>query len=211
MSESDLRDPADSDRELVALMGAGHEHALGELYDRYTLLVHSVVLRVLRDSGDVEEVVEDTFWQAWRQADRFDTERGAISTWLVTIARSRALDRLRSRRRTDMRTETLPDGAMEQREDATRPSPLDDASMDERRRRVRAAIAELPAEQRATVELAYFGGMSQSEIAAATGEPLGTVKTRTRLALRKLRDGLAALRPDGGYPIAVHARARQAA
>lgn len=188
-----------ADCELVARMHAGDERALSVLYDRYATLVHSVVRRVTSDRCDAEEVVEETFWQAWRQAERFDPGRGGIATWLVMIARSRALDRVRSRRTMEVRIEPQADGEMDQIEDAARPSPLDDATNEERRRRVTEVLATLPAEQRRPLELAYFRGMSQSEIAAATGERLGTVKTRVRLAMQKLRDGLAALREEGEY------------
>lgn len=191
--------PAQADRELVRRMAAGDESALGELHDRYATLLHSVVLRVVGDADDAEEVLEEAFWQAWRQAGRYEEGRGGISTWLVMIARSRAVDRLRSRRRfrAEERWESLPEPG-ESIVDADGPAtPLDAAETDELRRVVAAAVAALPAEQRETVELAYFKGMSQTEIAEATGQPLGTVKTRARLALRKLRDALAVLREEG--------------
>jgi RNA polymerase sigma-70 factor (ECF subfamily) len=178
-------------------MAAGDESALGELHDRFAPLLHSVVLRVLGDAADAEEVLEEVFWQAWRQAGRYEERRGGISTWLVMIARSRAVDRLRGRRRVrEERWEELPEPAPA-RDAGDAPSPLEDAQADEVRRVVAAALAALPAEQRKTVEMAYFRGMSQTEIAEATGQPLGTVKTRARLALGKLRDALAALREDG--------------
>jgi RNA polymerase sigma-70 factor (ECF subfamily) len=174
-------------------MRAGDERALGGLFDRYATLVYREVRRTIGDADDAEEVVEDTFWQAWRQADRFDAGRGGVSTWLVMIARSRALDRARRQRLVQARTERLADGETDQMEDDVQPSPLDHAEGEERRRRVAETLAKLPAEQRLAVELAYFEGMSQSQIAAATAEPLGTVKTRVRLAMQKLRTGLSAL------------------
>ena len=177
-------------------MAAGDEAALGALYDRWSPLVHSVVLRVVGDADDAEELVEETFWQAWRQAGRYDASRGGISGWLVVIARSRALDRVRLRGWQRA-------GAAASMDDTDTPEPvidvagpLDAAELDETRRLVRAALERLPAEQRETVEMAYFRGMSQSEIAAATGQPLGTVKTRARLALQKLREALSVLRED---------------
>ncbi|HEX8696537.1 MAG TPA: sigma-70 family RNA polymerase sigma factor [Longimicrobium sp.] len=185
---------ADVDRELVRRMAAGDEAALGALYDRFSPLLHSVLRRILDDDGDAEEVLEETFWQAWRQAARYEESRGGISTWLVMMARSRALDRVRSRRRfrEEARGE-LPEPADEERGEA---DPLGAAEDEEVRRIVKEAVATLPPEQRQTVEMAYFRGMSQSEIAEATGQPLGTVKTRARLALMKLREALAVLRED---------------
>jgi RNA polymerase sigma-70 factor (ECF subfamily) len=188
--------PAHADRELVTRMAAGDEAALGTLHDRFAPLLHAVVMRIVGDADDAEEVLEETFWQAWRQAARYEEGRGGIGTWLVMMARSRALDRIRSRRRfREERWETLPQpcGA-DGRDDA--PSPLDSAQADELRRVIASAVAKLPPEQRETVELAYFRGMSQTEIAEATGQPLGTVKTRARLALGKLRAALAGLRED---------------
>jgi RNA polymerase sigma-70 factor (ECF subfamily) len=185
------------DTELLRRMAAGDEAALGALYDRWSPLVHSVVMRVVGDAGDAEELVEETFWQAWRQAGRFDASRGGISGWLVVIARSRALDRVRLRgwQRAAATESSDAEGAAQLAEVDVR-GPLEAAEMDETRRIVRAALERLPAEQRETVEMAYFRGMSQTEIAAATGQPLGTVKTRARLALQKLREALSVLRED---------------
>ena len=199
MAVPDTLAPARADRELVRRMAAGDEAALGELHDRFSTLVHSVVLRIVGDADDAEEVLEETFWQAWRQAGRYEEGRGGIGTWLVMMARSRAVDHVRSRRRfREERWEELPEPGEPGRDsDATEPSPLESAQADEVRRVVADAVAKLPPEQRQTVELAYFRGMSQTEIAEATGQPLGTVKTRARLALQKLREALAVLREDG--------------
>jgi RNA polymerase sigma-70 factor, ECF subfamily len=184
------RDPA-----LVRRMTFGDEAALGELYDRWSGLVHSVVMRITRDPDDAAEVVEEAFWQAWRQADRFEAGRGGVGAWLTTIARSRALDRVRARGRIREETvEVMPEPAA-----SGDPSldPSAAAEIDERRRLVLAAVSRLPADQRQTVEMAYFGGLSQSEIAETLGQPLGTVKTRARLALQKLREALGTLREEG--------------
>ena len=184
-----------ADRELVRRMAAGDESALGTLYDRYSPLLHSVARRIVGDDADAEEVLEETFWQAWRQAGRYEESRGGLSTWLVMIARSRAVDRVRARRRfREERWDELSEGHAESAGDDA--SPLDSAEMDEVRRMVGRAVATLPPEQRQTVELAYFRGLSQSEIAEATGQPLGTVKTRARLALQKLREALVLLREE---------------
>lgn len=187
--------PDGGDAGLLRRMAAGDESALGALYDRWAPLLHSVILRVVGDPGDAEELVEETFWQAWRQAGRYDASRGGVSAWLVMMARSRALDRVRLRgwQRSGAAGDTEVEVSSLAVVDA---GPLEDAAMDETRRLVRAAMDGLPPEQRDTLEMAYFRGMSQSEIAAATGQPLGTVKTRARLALQKLREALSVLRED---------------
>jgi RNA polymerase sigma-70 factor, ECF subfamily len=187
---------ADGDADLLRRMAAGDEAALGALYDRWAPLVHSVVLRVVGDADDAEELVEETFWQAWRQAGRYDASRGGISGWLVVIARSRALDRVRLRGWQRAGAASGLDGAAAAEPVVDVAGPLDAAAQDETRRLVRAALEKLPVEQRETVEMAYFRGMSQTEIAAATGQPLGTVKTRARLALQKLREALSVLREE---------------
>jgi RNA polymerase sigma-70 factor (ECF subfamily) len=170
-------------------MAAGDADALGEFYDRWALPVQAVVLSIVRGPLDAEDVVEETFWQAWRQAARFDGERGTVSAWLLTIARSRALDRARALTR---RRETSVDEAADVAADA--PDPSEHAASAERRSAVADALRALPEPQREVIEMAYFGGLSQTEIAACLGQPLGTVKTRARLAMQKLRERLAALR-----------------
>jgi len=196
-----VRASAELDRELVRRMQAGDERALGTFYDRWFPVVNCLVTRILKTPAEVEDVVEETFWQVWRQAARFDADRGSVQTWLLTIARSRALDRLRATRR--RREEPIEQGQLDDATniaesfDARAPNdPLLDVEHAERRQIVRAALSELPAEQREALELGYFSGLSQSEIAQRTGQPLGTVKTRMRLAIQKLRDRLIVLRED---------------
>jgi RNA polymerase sigma-70 factor (ECF subfamily) len=189
---------ADADAALLRRMAAGDESALGALYDRWSGLVHSVVARIVADGGDAEELVEETFLQAWRQAGRYEGTRGGVSTWLVVMARSRALDRVRlagHRRAAAAEPLESVESAGSHLPDAT---PLDAAEIAETRQIVHAALQKLPVDQRETLEMAYFKGMSQSEIAQATGQPLGTVKTRCRLGLMKLREALSVLREDGG-------------
>jgi RNA polymerase sigma-70 factor (ECF subfamily) len=182
---------------LVRGMASGDDQSLGALYDRWHAVVHGVVARILRQPDDIEDVVEETFWQAWRQASRFDPARGAVQTWLLTIARSRALDRARALRRRRESPLEGDDGEIVV-EQAAPSDPGLDAEASERRRIVATALSELPAEQRETLELGYYGGLSQSEIAERTGQPLGTVKTRMRLAMQKLRSQLQILRSEGG-------------
>jgi RNA polymerase sigma-70 factor (ECF subfamily) len=185
------------DAALVRGMAAGDDRALGALYDRWQGFVHGVVARILRQPNDIEDVVEETFWQAWRQASRFDPARGAVQTWLLTIARSRALDRARALRRRRESPIEGDDGEVVVQQVAPDDPGLDTEAA-ERRRIVTAALAQLPAEQREALELGYYGGFSQSEIAERTGQPLGTVKTRMRLAMQKLRSQLQILRSEGG-------------
>ena len=175
------------DAALVRRMAAGDEAALGTLYDRWHAQVFALALHLLGDQDEAEEVAEETFWQAWRQSARYSGARGAVGSWLTIIARSRALDRLRARNRMraahDASVLADPLAASE----ASGEDPLREIVAAETRAAVRRALSTIPDEQRRTLEMAYFGGMSQSEIAEATGEPLGTVKTRTRLGLQRLR------------------------
>ena len=194
---ADVRPSSGDDDALLQRIAAGDEHALGALYDRWSPLVFSLCVHVLGDEDEAEEAVEETFWQAWRQAARYDTTRGAVSTWLTTIARSRALDRLRAKRR--RQEDAMSDLSQTKRaaveETARRgDDPANGAEVSEQRGLVRQALLALPPEQREVLELAYFRGLSQTEIAEHTGQPLGTIKTRVRLAMEKLRDRLGILR-----------------
>jgi RNA polymerase sigma-70 factor, ECF subfamily len=188
------------DLALVRRMHGGDERALGEFYDRWYPIVSALVTRMLKSADDVEDVVEECFWQAWRQAGRFVEDRGTVQTWLLTIARSRSLDRLRAaKRRHEESIEDVNAGPRGIAADAfvsTANDPSYDVEHNERRTLILQALAELPAEQRQALELGYFGGLSQSEIAERTGQPLGTVKTRMRLAMLKLRDRLSLLREE---------------
>jgi len=192
---------SDIDLALVRRMQSGDEQALSTFYDRWFPIVNGLITRILKSADDVEDVVEETFWQVWRQANRFTADRGSVQTWVLTIARSRALDRLRATRRLredslDNGGTTEPSGGGDGAALATRSTsdPSLDAEHSERRERVVAALSELPHEQRQALELGYFGGLSQTEIAERTGEPLGTIKTRMRLAMLKLRERLSPLR-----------------
>ena len=171
-------------------MARGDHAALASLYDATAAPVHALVGRIVKDDAVAEEVTGDVYLQAWRQASRYDANRGTTLTWLLAIARTRAIDRLRVGATLRGMEEPV-ERAMHV--PCSRPGPEDTCSADERRRIVRAALDALPAEQRDAVELAYYDGLSHTEIATRLEEPLGTVKTRIRLAMTKLRDALSAV------------------
>jgi RNA polymerase sigma-70 factor (ECF subfamily) len=175
------------DHALVQRMAAGDERALGELYDRHGRAAYALVCAIVGERADADEVVVDVFKQAWQSAAQFEPARGSVGSWLVTIARTRALDLVRARGRRSRaldRALQLSEGGVA----AAEPPPPDrDAERADARRLVTRALADLPEPQRRAIELAYFGGLSQSEIAAQLGEPLGTVKTRIRDGMAKLR------------------------
>ena len=161
--------------------------ALGELYDRYGKLAYSLIYRVVRDGGVAEDLVQETFLRVWNRAQGFDAERGALGPWLLAVARNRAIDYVRSSGGKMAR------GAMEL-EYAEQPAVFVNFEADvlsqDRARRVRAALGRLNENQRHVIELAYFEGLSQSEMAERMGQPLGTVKTWVRAALKNLREDL---------------------
>jgi len=173
-------------------MAAGDERALGELYDRHGTTVYALARAIVGERADTEEVVADAFGQAWRTAGQFDPARGSVSAWLTTITRTRALDLVRARGR---RSKVLARAALESDAGFAAPlassdAPDRDVERQETRQLVTQSLAGLPEPQRRVIELAYFGGLSHSEIAAELKEPLGTVKTRLRAAMEKLRDAL---------------------
>jgi RNA polymerase sigma-70 factor (ECF subfamily) len=179
-------------------MADGDEAALGTLYDLWAERVHTLAFWILKDADEAEDVVEETFWQVWRTAKQYDGKRAAGSTWVMMIARSRALDRLRSlRRRADWATAPSTENALRDLVSKS-PAELPGTGLDtpERSAELASALGALPPEQRAAVELAYFEGLSHGEIAERTSQPLGTVKTRIRLAMEKLRQGLGSLREE---------------
>ena len=172
---------AAEDAALLEKVEQGDQQSMGELFDRYSGMVYSVALRVLKDTGQAEDVMQDIFIQIWKKPGGFISGRGSLGAWLVVVARNRAIDSLRKRRPTDSV------------EDVVLVSSTDLASEAERNtlmEKVRAFMGELPPDQRKSVELAYFEGLSHSEIAEKTGDPLGTVKTRIRLALITLRKAM---------------------
>jgi RNA polymerase sigma-70 factor (ECF subfamily) len=182
------------DEEDLRRLAAGDGDAAARLYDRHARAVYSLALRIVNDEGDAEDVVQEVFAQAWRQAGRYDASRGVVGAWLLMMTRSRAIDKLRSARaRPDSRAVDDPrviDEMPAVLRDA--PSRIIDA---ENARLAQRALAELPLLQRLVIELAYYEGLTQREIADRLEQPLGTVKSRLRLGLLKLRDALAEGRP----------------
>jgi RNA polymerase sigma-70 factor, ECF subfamily len=172
---------------LIRQIAAGDQQAITALYDGTSKLVFGLVLRILGDRSVAEEVLFDVYTQVWRQAARYDPARGGPLGWITTIARSRAIDRLRSDKPLQQEDE-LSDTTASRETSAS--SPETNAALAEMREIVRGALDLLSAEQREIIELAYYSGMTQTEIAAHLALPLGTVKTRTRLAMMKLRDSL---------------------
>ena len=179
--------PGLDDPTLVRRIAARDQVALGELYDRFSSLLLALVRRILNNEAEAEEILQEVFLQVWNQAERYDRRRSSVSTWLVLIARSRAIDRLRSRQ---VKDRTLSHLQQENRHPHTSPEGPRSVLLRQRRQRQRREMQGLPDEQRQVLELAFFRGMTQSEIAASTGIPLGTVKTRTLLAMKKLRNAL---------------------
>jgi RNA polymerase sigma-70 factor (ECF subfamily) len=175
------------DAELVRATARGDERAYASLYDRYSPILFGLLLRILHSRAEAEDVLQEVFLQVWQQARSFDQSRGRAFTWLVTLARSRAIDRLRSVESRERAARRSAEEGVTERA-ATEEAADAAAERSEQAEVVRAALAELPEEQRKTLLLAYLDGMSQSEIAARTGQPLGTVKTRTRAGLKKLGD-----------------------
>ena len=169
---------------------ARDSRALDRMYGMYASLVHGLALRVVQDAAEAEEVTQDVFVYVWQQVDRFDAARGNLTSWLVTLARSRSIDRLRSRGSQTRRLEGLSREVEAEQASAPFEDPLEEVLLAERRRRVQQGLATLPWEQRKALEIAYFEGLSHSEIAAKLGTPLGTVKTRIRQGMIRLRDAL---------------------
>jgi RNA polymerase sigma factor (sigma-70 family) len=174
-----------SDEAVVALVARSEQSALAELYDRFGRVAYGVALRILRDEKLAEDAVQEGFLAAWRNADRFMPERAKASTWLLTIVHRRAVDLVRRENR--RRSEVL--------EEATEPgrsgSAEEDAWLRFERERVQAALRQLPDQQREALELAYYGGFSQSELAERLGQPVGTIKSRMFTGLARLRELLA--------------------
>jgi RNA polymerase sigma-70 factor (ECF subfamily) len=174
-------------RDYLSRTAAGDQSALAALYDDSCHLVYSVVLRVVGDVADAEEVTMDVYTQVWRSAAAYDGSRGSVTSWLITLARSRAIDRLRSRS-SRRQNETLFPETFDLPSSGLSPERQSEAT--QTRRRVTAALQSLSPEQREVVRLAFFAGLTHSELAARLQQPLGTVKTRLRTGMMKLRQQL---------------------
>jgi len=175
-----------ADADLVARLQRRDPEALGALYDRYGRLAYSLILRVVRDAGIAEDLVQETFLRVWNRVNGFDAEKGSIGPWLLAVARNRAIDYLRSSSGRERNAYEF--------EESDRPALYTDMERDllisDNARRVKEAMRKLPANHRQALELAYFEGLSQTEMAERMGQPLGTVKTWVRAALKHLRDDL---------------------
>ncbi len=177
------------DVRLVRKMADGDAAALGSFYDKWSSRVYATVIAIVRSAQDAEEVVDDCFWQAWNQAARFEPGRGQVQSWILNIARTRALDKLKAaKRRREEQLESAPAEVFATEFET-------DTRLDQEQRAtvVTTALKTLPAAQREVLEMAYYGGLSQTQIAESTGEALGTIKTRIRLGMQKLRETLGPL------------------
>lgn len=170
-------------RGMIAQVAQGSESALEALYEATSPWIYGLALRILRDEGTAQEVTLDTYVHAWRRATEYSEARGRPSTWLLTIARSRAIDRLRSQNSRIRREEQASFESVESSTQPPEPSRVDQEA-------VRAAVAQLPPGQKRAIEMAFFSGLSHSEIARELGAPLGTVKSQVRLGMLKLRSVL---------------------
>ncbi len=190
--------PADDvDRATLAELAAGRQEALETLYDRYRAMAYAIALRITADAGLAEDVVQDAFLGAWRHADRYVEGRGSVKTWLLSIVHHRAIDAVRRRRPAD----ALPDPELPVPAQLVSPDVWPEVFGRLDAAAVRGALVALSDVQREAIELAYWGGLSQTEIADRTGAPLGTVKSRMRLGLEALRGALAgASDPRGEVP-----------
>jgi RNA polymerase sigma-70 factor, ECF subfamily len=183
MAEDDLAEQ--QEREWIRRMASKDANALDAFYSRYNRLAFSLVFRIVGNREDAEDVLTDVFWQVWQQSSRYDGSRGKPVAWLLTIARTRAIDRLRSRGRHEVTTDD-PD----KHKDPPAPAEPDPFVQTDMRQAVHDALQSLPEQQRIALEMAYFQGMTHTEIAAALGQPLGTVKDRIRTGMMHLRKRL---------------------
>jgi RNA polymerase sigma-70 factor (ECF subfamily) len=176
---------ATAGEDLIRRMSAGDRDAFTRFYDRYSPLVFPLILRIVRDRADAADVLQDVFWEAWQGAGSYDSRRGTPEAWMIMRARTRAIDRIRAVRR---RGETFVAPVDEGLTPAPPEAGGDAAERAEDRGIVRSALDALPPPQREAIELAYYAGLTQTEIAERLQQPLGTVKTRIRLGLERLRD-----------------------
>jgi RNA polymerase sigma-70 factor, ECF subfamily len=178
-----------SDETLIRLIAQSHEQALVQLYDRYNRLIFSLALAIVNDRATAEEITLDVFMRVWQKAGTYRAEQAKVSTWLTHIARHHAIDVLRRRAARVDHLAIHWEESISQVE-SSGPDPQESAELSLRRERIQAALAKLPPEQMQALILAYFGGYTQSQIAELLAQPLGTIKTRLRLAMQKLREFL---------------------
>ena len=183
-----------SDEALLSLVAASDDDALAELYDRFGRVAYGLALRILRDETLAQDAVQEAFLGVWRSADRFLAERAKASTWILTLVHRRAVDLVRREdRRRGEPLESAPEPAAPETTE-------DEATLDFQRRVVQEALAQLSPEQRQALELGYYGGLTQSELAEQLGQPLGTIKSRMFSGLSRLRDLLAEAGLEQSYP-----------
>jgi len=181
LSSADLKGGS-PDVSLLSAIRSGDGNAMGRLYDRYSSIVYSIALRVLGDTGAAEDVLQEVFLQLWRNPGVFDSSRGNMAAWLAVIARNRAIDSLRKRR---------PEADIADVVVSVEPDLAGDTERARAMEKIRSVLGDMPAAQRSALEMAYFEGLTHTEISARTGEPLGTVKTRIRAGLLSLRKAFA--------------------
>jgi RNA polymerase sigma-70 factor, ECF subfamily len=192
-----------SDERLIRLIAQSEEQALAQLYDRYHRLIFSPALAIVNDRETAEEVTLDVFMRVWQKAATYRADQAKVSTWLTHIARHHAIDVLRRRAaRLDQSALHWEDAIANVQ--SSRPDPQESAELSARRERIHAALAQLPAEQKQALILAYFGDYTQSQIADLLSQPLGTIKTRLRLAMQKLREFLNEEQNDQNKSVAPH-------
>ena len=194
-SDSEYRQLGDD--ELMRRLFYRDRRAFEAVFDKYGDLVYSTALRVLRDSHLAEDISQEIFARLWRKPDSYVAERGRFLTWLISVTRNRAVDEVRSRGRRQRHETASPEEQQRELPAGNANDPALNAQLAEEARAVRTALTGLPGEQREVIELAYFGGFTQQEISQRLGQPLGTVKTRIRLGMQKLRTALAPeMRPE---------------
>ncbi len=180
-----------TDREMLALVARGDQQAFGRLYDRLSGPLYSVALRMLGDAAEAQDALQDVFLQLWRRAGSYDVDQSSVFSWAILMTRSRVIDRLRARgRRLRVVSSSTDDDASKvaMAHASTIESAADTADRNEEAVRVRSSVSKLPAEQREAIEMAFFNDLTHHEIAAALGQPLGTIKARIRRGLLKLRE-----------------------
>jgi len=190
MSEPTTEHQEISDQDLMLRIQQGDEEALGLLYDRYSGVLKSLIMRVIHNDAEADDLLQEIFVELWKQSATFSPEKGKPLGWIVTLTRRRAIDRLRKRQAYARVEEKFKDQPEQQPEAWVHNTMEEDLELNDARQMLRKVMDELPEAQRQAIELAYFKGMSQREVAAHTGIPLGTIKTRLELGLKKISEAL---------------------